>query len=499
MKTTYKKLLAKAAQYEKKDGLVRLSASSGAGTKKIQAALLRGKAVYYRGKSEGGVAHVALYYQTSGGKVKALEAKVDVTTKKPKAKKPVAKVVHKRPSKKTLKAVKKPVVKKPRVSKPKPGDARRRTVAAKPAAAKHQARLARARAKRQAERGRTFVPDPEKYQRTVKDTPRYAAPGQGVQVRVGLAPAGQVWWDQKPSGGGTAEALRALSYQEFVWKYFPDFPDSTYATRAYQEYTATGRVPERSEALHTSAYDDAYCATCGRDADGCVCDECDCEMCSSLGHGGKGFEYLRHESLPAKAKKIVGENGGFLYAIQIDGLDPIYLQKGFGRQEIAEWKKGAKSDWISTKPRKGQKPATELRRWLAAVNPSEFWAKWDLRVDDDTREIFYKTATTSESLPLPPDEHDVSHLVQIAVNDGELYRKRTQPSLINLQIKYRQGQYDPNAAIIVWRLLADDARRQYAKEFGAEAARVFNGPVRDAAARELEAYYRDIIAGSENA
>jgi hypothetical protein len=365
MKTTYKKLLAKVAQYEKKDALVRLSASSGAGTKKIQAALLRGKAVFYKGKSEGGVAHVALYYQTSGGKVKAVEAKVDVTKKaapkkatpkKPKAKKAV---VHKRPSKKTLKEVKKPVVKKPRVAKAKPGDARRRTVAAKPADAKHQARLARARAKRQAERGRTFVPDPEKYQRTVKDVPRYAAPGQGVQVRVGLAPAGKVWWD--PS-----------------------------ATNLKSQGTA--------EALHSSAYDDASCATCGRDADGCVCDECDCEMCSSLGHGGKGFEYLR-----------------------------------------------------------------------------------------------------AESLPLAPNEHDVSHLVMIAVNDGELYRKRTQPSLINLQAKYRQGQYDPNAAITVWRLLADDARRQYAKEFGAEAARVFNGPVRDAAARELEAYYRGIIAGSENA
>jgi hypothetical protein len=104
-----------------------------------------------------------------------------------------------------------------------------------------------------------------------------------------------------------------------------------------------------------------------------------------------------------------------------------------------------------------------------------------------------------EGLPVPPNEHDVSHLVQIAVNDGELYRKRTQPTLINLQQRYRDGHYDVEAAVTVWRLLADDARRAYGKSFGAEAANIFNGPVRAQAARELEAYYRGIVAGQENA
>lgn len=104
---------------------------------------------------------------------------------------------------------------------------------------------------------------------------------------------------------------------------------------------------------------------------------------------------LAERFLKQAAKSFIGEVGGYLYAVQIEGVDPRFMQQPFGRQvdalaAIKEWKQGAKSDWISTKPRKGQKPAVELRRWIKATNPREFWARWDLRVDDDSREIFYK-------------------------------------------------------------------------------------------------------------
>lgn len=97
----------------------------------------------------------------------------------------------------------------------------------------------------------------------------------------------------------------------------------------------------------------------------------------------------------AASKVFIGEVGRTLYAIKIEGVDSSFVQQPLGRQlddlkKIKEWQAGAKKDWISTKPRKGQKPMAELKRWMKSVNPSEVYAKWDLSVDDDTRQIFYK-------------------------------------------------------------------------------------------------------------
>lgn len=97
----------------------------------------------------------------------------------------------------------------------------------------------------------------------------------------------------------------------------------------------------------------------------------------------------------AKVERFVGEIDGYLYAVQIEGVNPRFAQAAFGRQLddlrlIEAWKNGAKKDWVSTKPRKGQKPLPELKKWLASVGPREFYAKWDLRVDDDTRVIYFK-------------------------------------------------------------------------------------------------------------
>ena len=94
-------------------------------------------------------------------------------------------------------------------------------------------------------------------------------------------------------------------------------------------------------------------------------------------------------------KRFVGEIDGYLYAVQIEGVNPRFAKAALGRQLddlrlIEAWKKGAERGWISTKPRKGQKPLQQLKRFLASnPTPREFYAKWDLRVDDDTRVIYY--------------------------------------------------------------------------------------------------------------
>ena len=94
-------------------------------------------------------------------------------------------------------------------------------------------------------------------------------------------------------------------------------------------------------------------------------------------------------------RKFIGEADRYLWAVQIEGLDPSFVSAPFGRQidalrTVQEWKTGAQRDWVVTKLRKGHKPATELRRWLAAVEPREFYARWDMRTNDDTREVFYR-------------------------------------------------------------------------------------------------------------
>lgn len=93
-----------------------------------------------------------------------------------------------------------------------------------------------------------------------------------------------------------------------------------------------------------------------------------------------------------KIPKFIGEGdtGYYLYAVQINGVNP---KPPFNRETIAQieqWKKTAKKDAVFTKPRKGQKPKPQLKRWLESVEPKEFYAVWDLKVDDDTRDIFYK-------------------------------------------------------------------------------------------------------------
>jgi len=89
---------------------------------------------------------------------------------------------------------------------------------------------------------------------------------------------------------------------------------------------------------------------------------------------------------------FIGDVGDTLYAVKIEGVDPNFLTRPFGRQmeewqRIREWQKNAKHDWFSAKARKGKNAKAELRRWIKMVNPREFFAK--LNPNDDSHQIFY--------------------------------------------------------------------------------------------------------------
>jgi hypothetical protein len=117
----------------------------------------------------------------------------------------------------------------------------------------------------------------------------------------------------------------------------------------------------------------------------------------------------------SRIPSFVGEisNAGFvgggttLYAIKIEGVDPTFLDRPFGRQaeewqKIREWQKHAKHDWFTAKPRKGQNAKTELKRWIKAVNPKEFFAK--LNPGDDSHQIFYTVGSDLKVGPGRPGQ-----------------------------------------------------------------------------------------------
>jgi hypothetical protein len=100
-----------------------------------------------------------------------------------------------------------------------------------------------------------------------------------------------------------------------------------------------------------------------------------------------------------------GEMGHWGYAIKIDGIENDFPQLPPGRQidalaAVKQFKTTAKSEWLSTKHRKGQRPLTEIKRWIKAVQPSQFYARWPTDVDDDSVQIWYTGAETH--LPVSP-------------------------------------------------------------------------------------------------
>jgi hypothetical protein len=51
-------------------------------------------------------------------------------------------------------------------------------------------------------------------------------------------------------------------------------------------------------------------------------------------------------------------------------------------------------------------------------------------------------------------------------NDGELYRRQTEPIEKNLLLKAKRGKYDPKKAPKLWGYLVESGAKKYAKEFG---------------------------------
>lgn len=80
---------------------------------------------------------------------------------------------------------------------------------------------------------------------------------------------------------------------------------------------------------------------------------------------------------------------GYGYAVKIDGFD--FARAPFGERIAVtdKFKETARRDWISTKRRANQKPLTEIKRWIAVVEPDQFYAKWATYVDDDSVQIWY--------------------------------------------------------------------------------------------------------------
>ena len=98
-----------------------------------------------------------------------------------------------------------------------------------------------------------------------------------------------------------------------------------------------------------------------------------------------------------EGKQFIGEVGNFLYAVKIPGFDPSDLSRDMRgivalNAALKAWRENGdiKKEWISTKLRKGQKPAAELRKWIKAVAPTEFYARWDRSSNDDSHEISFK-------------------------------------------------------------------------------------------------------------
>lgn len=103
----------------------------------------------------------------------------------------------------------------------------------------------------------------------------------------------------------------------------------------------------------------------------------------------------RFEKVSARAKQFIGNVGRTSYAIKIEGIDPSFLKRPFGRQlddfdKIKEWKKSSKSTHVRAK---GKATLAAVKRWVKDTRPKEFYAKWTADSSDwknDSVEIFYK-------------------------------------------------------------------------------------------------------------
>lgn len=92
------------------------------------------------------------------------------------------------------------------------------------------------------------------------------------------------------------------------------------------------------------------------------------------------------ERVAATPKTVFLEQDRWNYAYRLEGVS-----RGVPNNQLLEdFKKDAKTEWISAKVRKGKNATTEIKRWVKSVNPREFFVKWPSNVDDDSIKVFYK-------------------------------------------------------------------------------------------------------------
>lgn len=76
-------------------------------------------------------------------------------------------------------------------------------------------------------------------------------------------------------------------------------------------------------------------------------------------------------------------------------------------------------------------------------------------------------------------------------NDKGLYNQQHKPIIANLQKKIDKGVYDHEKAVKLFKYLADNGAKKYAREYGgAEHGNIFNVPTRLATARMLADYFK---------
>jgi hypothetical protein len=92
-------------------------------------------------------------------------------------------------------------------------------------------------------------------------------------------------------------------------------------------------------------------------------------------------------------------------------------------------------------------------------------------------------------------------LALYAVNDGDLYRQRAQPIMVNLRKKIKNGKYDAAKALKLWLFLADAAAQKYTREFGGSgngSYGSFSKSDRREAAAEIAENYEEELRSSTN-
>lgn len=90
---------------------------------------------------------------------------------------------------------------------------------------------------------------------------------------------------------------------------------------------------------------------------------------------------------------------------------------------------------------------------------------------------------------------DVRELVLYITNDSGLYHRYVEPIIANLRKKVKKGIYDPELAVKLWKVLADEGAKKYDKELNDGRGRVdwLNVPTRLAIAKELCDHYQEQV------